>query len=64
MAASRSAEAMGQAQGDAALRAAGSTLRASCNACHTLYLREYVPQQPQPADYEFDFDAALATDRQ
>jgi cytochrome c556 len=59
MAASRTAEAMGETKDDSALKAASAKLRASCDACHTLYLRKYVPQKPQQSDYDFDFDAAL-----
>jgi cytochrome c556 len=59
LATSRTADEMGLAEGDAALRAAGNKLRAGCNACHVLYLRKYVPQKPQASDQDFDFDAAL-----
>lgn len=58
-AASQAADAMGEAQGDAALRAASLKLRHSCDACHTLFLRKYIPSKPGPADYGFDFDDAL-----
>ena len=63
MAASRSADEMAEAVTDNALRAAAGKLRASCDACHMLYVRKYVPQKPQASDYEFDFDAAIATYR-
>jgi cytochrome c556 len=63
MAASRTADEMAEATTDEALRDAAGKLRASCDACHTLYVRRYVPQKPQASDYEFDFDAAIATDR-
>lgn len=56
---SRTADELGVAEGDAALRAAGGKLRAGCTACHTLYLRKYVPSKPQASDQDFDFDAAL-----
>ncbi len=58
-AASRAAEAMAQATGDARLRQASLQLRASCDACHALYLRPYHPPQVLPSDYQFDFDGAL-----
>jgi Cytochrome C' len=60
MSASQAADAMGEAEGDAALRAASLKLRNSCDACHMLFLRKYVPSRPGPADYDFDFDDALA----
>lgn len=62
MASSRTAGEMGLAEGDVALRAAGAQLRAGCTACHTLYLRKYVPSKPQASDQDFDFEAALDTD--
>jgi cytochrome c556 len=55
----RTADEMSVAESDAALRAAGAKLRAGCTACHTLFLRKYVPSKPQASDQEFDFDAAL-----
>ncbi len=58
----RAADEMGLAEGDAALRAAGGKLRAGCTACHTLFLRKYVPSKPQASDQDFDFDAALGLD--
>ena len=63
MAASRTADEMAEATTDEALRAAARKLRDSCDACHTLYVRKYVPQKPNASDYEFDFDAAIATER-
>jgi len=58
-AASKAAEEMGTVLGDKALRAASLKLRASCDACHTLYLRKYEMPKVLPSDYTFDFDAAL-----
>jgi cytochrome c556 len=58
-AASNAAQAMGTAQGDEPLRAASRTLRASCDACHTLYLRPYAPPKVLDSDYKFDFDSVL-----
>jgi cytochrome c556 len=60
MASSATAEQLAAAQGEAQLRAAGLKLRNSCDACHTLFERKYVPQKPRAEDYEFDFDAAIA----
>ncbi len=59
-AASQAADDMADAQGDAALRAASLKLRHSCDACHTLFLRKYIPSNPGPSDYDFDFDDAIA----
>jgi cytochrome c556 len=53
------AEAMAEAVGLQAQRGQAMKLRASCDACHELFLRRYVPPVTQPSDYEFDFDAAL-----
>jgi cytochrome c556 len=41
------------------LRTAGRSLRASCDACHTLYLRPYVPSEVSQEDLDFDFDSVL-----
>jgi cytochrome c556 len=59
MAASQAAEAVARAQGMEQLRSTSLQLRASCDACHELYLRRYVPPKVQASDYEFDFDSAL-----
>jgi cytochrome c556 len=61
LAASETAEKFAEAGDEATLRAASGTLRASCEACHALFERKYVPQTPGPEDYEFDFDSAIAT---
>lgn len=58
-AASGAAEAMAGAQGPAALRAASLRLRASCDACHAVYLRKYEPPKVRESDLRFDFDSAL-----
>jgi cytochrome c556 len=63
MAASRTADELAATTTDEALRAAAAKLRASCDACHTLYERKYVPQKPQASDYEFDFDTAIAVEK-
>lgn len=58
-AASNAAEAMAGAKGDEPLRSASRALRASCDACHALFLRRYVPPKVLDSDYKFDFDSAL-----
>ena len=58
-AASTAAESMAEAKGDQQLRTASLGLRASCDACHTLYLRPYAPPKVLPSDINFDFDSAL-----
>jgi cytochrome c556 len=58
-AASKSAEEFAQAQGGPALRAASRRLRASCDACHTPFLRKYEPPKVKASDAEFDFSSAL-----
>jgi len=62
-AASKSAEDFAQTKGDAALRAASRRLRASCDACHTLYLRKYEPPKVKASDADFDFSSALPPNR-
>lgn len=64
LAASRTAAEMGETADTMALQAAGAKLQASCDACHALFVRRYVPQKPQASDYEFDFDAAIANDHE
>jgi cytochrome c556 len=58
-AAEKAAETMATAKGNEGLRAASRQLRASCDACHALYLRKYQPPKVQDSDYRFDFDSAL-----
>ncbi len=58
-ASARAAEVMATAQGKEPLRLASRQLRASCDACHALYLRKYNPPKVQDSDYQFDFDSAL-----
>jgi cytochrome c556 len=58
-AASAAAEAMADAHGKQQLRAASLRLRASCDACHTLFLRPYKGPAFQDSDANFDFDSAL-----
>jgi cytochrome c556 len=59
-AASKAAETMAEtAGGKEQLRAEGRALRASCDACHSLFLRPYVPSKVNDSDLNFDFDSAL-----
>jgi cytochrome c556 len=58
-AASRAAEAMGDTHGKQQLRTASLALRASCDACHALFLRPYTGPAFQESDYKFDFESAL-----
>jgi cytochrome c556 len=58
-AASSAAEAMASTEGKQPLRVASLRLRASCDACHTLFLRPYAPPKVLDSDYKFDFDSAL-----
>jgi cytochrome c556 len=58
-AASKAADTFAITKGDAQLRAASLKLRASCDACHTLYLRKYESPKVLDSDYKFDFESAL-----
>ncbi|MEO8307687.1 MAG: cytochrome c [Pseudomonadota bacterium] len=58
-AASKAADAFAVTKGKAPLRAASLKLRASCDACHTLYLRKYESPKVLESDYKFDFESAL-----
>jgi cytochrome c556 len=58
-AAVKEAGSMAEAEGLQAQRAQSLKLRASCDACHELFLRKYTPPVTQPSDYEFDFSEAL-----
>jgi cytochrome c556 len=55
----KAAEVMASAKGNAALKAASLKLRQSCDACHAVNLRRYVPPKVQDSDIKFDFDKAL-----
>jgi cytochrome c556 len=57
--ASGAAEEMAMANGRDQLRAASLRLRASCDACHAVYLRKYEPPKTRESDYQFNFDSAL-----
>jgi cytochrome c556 len=59
-AASKAAETMADTPaGKQQLRAEGLALRASCDACHALYLRPYHESKVTDADVNFDFDSVL-----
>jgi cytochrome c556 len=55
----KAAEVMSKAQGSAALKSASLKLRQSCDACHAVNLRRYVPPRVLDSDLKFDFDKAL-----
>jgi len=57
--ATHAAEAMSEAHGSQELRKASLRLRASCDACHALFLRPYTGPKSQDSDYQFDFESAL-----
>ena len=58
-AAASAADKMAEAQGKEPLRTASRALRASCDACHVLYLRPYAPPKVLDSDRNFDFESAL-----
>jgi Cytochrome C' len=59
-AASKAAETMADTPaGKQQLRAEGLALRASCDACHALFLRPYHESKVSDADINFDFDSVL-----
>ncbi len=58
-AAAKAADNMAGAQGKDAQLTASAQLRASCDACHMLFLRKYEKPKAQASDAAFDFDAAL-----
>jgi len=59
-AASKAAETMADTPaGKQQLRAEGLALRASCDACHALFLRPYHESKATDADFNFDFDSVL-----
>lgn len=41
------------------VRAAALQLRGSCDACHAIFTRPYVPSTASDADRDFDFDSVL-----
>ncbi len=59
-AASKAAETMADTPaGKQQLRTEGLALRASCDACHALFLRPYHESKVSEADVNFDFDSVL-----
>ncbi len=58
-AAAQAATELSETQGEAAMKTASLKLRGSCDACHALFLRPYVPPKVLDSDLEFDFDSAL-----
>jgi len=58
-ASSAAAERFAKTEGDEPLREASRALRSSCDGCHALYLRKYVPPEVLESDRAFDFDSAL-----
>jgi cytochrome c556 len=47
------------ADGADPLRAAGRSLRASCDSCHALFTKPYTPPTVTREDLEFDFDSVF-----
>ena len=62
-AASKAADALAETEGKQPLRAASRKLRASCDACHVLFLRKYEPPKVLDSDRNFDFDTAIGKKR-
>jgi hypothetical protein len=58
-AATEAAEAFAETRDDSQLKAAALNLRGTCDACHAVYLRKYVPPEVSDEDVNFDFDSAL-----
>lgn len=58
-AAEMAAATMAATDGVDALRTAGRNLRATCDACHTPFMRAYTPPEVTEEDLEFDFDSLL-----
>jgi cytochrome c556 len=61
-AAAASAKSLAGAKSPDALRAGGTALRASCDACHAPFLRAYQPSKPSEEDASFDFDKVFGGD--
>jgi cytochrome c556 len=61
-AAEAAATEMASTTGEEPLRQAGRNLRASCDACHAIYLQPYAPPKVTQEDLEFDFDSVLPRD--
>jgi len=62
-AASKAATALSETETKPAMKSASLALRASCDACHTLFLRPYTGPKVLDSDLNFDFDAALGKRR-
>ena len=62
-AASKAAADLSETQDKAAMKTASLRLRASCDSCHALFLRPYVPPKVLDSDLQFDFDSALRKKR-
>lgn len=59
-AASAAAKKLSETRGSAQqLDEAGDALRGTCDACHALYLRPYVPSKVTAQDRNFDFDSVF-----
>ena len=58
-AAANAATELAETKGKAQMKTASLKLRASCDACHTLYLRPYQPPKVLPSDLNFDFESAI-----
>jgi cytochrome c556 len=58
-ASARAAEHMATMTDPAALRTGALELRATCDACHAIYLRAYAGPETSTDDFDFDFDSVL-----
>src|ERR1044072_4108492 len=58
-AASGSAKLLASKTDAAALKSGALALRASCDACHALFLRPYTAAKPNDQDASFDFDSVF-----
>ena len=59
-AAAAAAARLAKAEGMDAQRDAAIALRGTCDGCHALFLRKYVPPKVLPSDLEFDFDSVFS----
>jgi cytochrome c556 len=59
LAASTTATTLAETTDAEQLRTASLSLRASCDACHALYLRPYVRSEVTQEDLDFDFDSVF-----
>ena len=58
-AAAKAATDLAETESKPAMKTASLKLRASCDACHALYLRPYSPPKVLDSDLNFDFEKAL-----